>query len=104
MAPWLGRLKPDTTWVRVPQVPLLPFLFFPHLITFKLLLFMCVGVACVGDVFRDVMDTFLRASLKKAVPSIFVSIKVHYKDPEKVWPLLEMLDYVSSVFMCVCVS
>ena len=29
VAPWLGQLKPDTTWIRVLQVPLFPFLFFP---------------------------------------------------------------------------
>ena len=30
------------------------------------------------------MDKYLRSSLKKGVPSIYISIKVHYKDPEKV--------------------
>ena len=30
------------------------------------------------------MDKFLRNSLKKGVPSIYNSIKVHYKNPEKV--------------------
>ena len=44
----------------------------------------CLGCFLTGDVFRDLIDKFLRTSLRKGVPSIFVSIKVHYKDPEKV--------------------
>ncbi len=32
------------------------------------------------------MDEFLRSSLQKSVPSLFVSIKVHYGSPEKVSP------------------
>lgn len=39
-----------------------------------------------GETFRGLMDKYLRNSLKKGVPSIFVSIKLHYKNPEKVRP------------------
>jgi len=37
-----------------------------------------------GEVFRSMMDDFLRSALQKSVPSIFVSIRVHYSTPEKV--------------------
>ena len=43
----------------------------------------CVFVY-VGDVFRGLIDRFLRSSLQKSVPSIFVSIAVHYSSLEKV--------------------
>ncbi len=32
----------------------------------------------------EILDSFLQSLLKKAIPSIFVRIAVHYKCPEKV--------------------
>ena len=37
-----------------------------------------------GEVFRSMMDEFLQSALQKSVPSIYVSIRVHYDKPEKV--------------------
>ena len=44
------------------------------------------------------MDKFLRNSLKKGVPSIFVSIKVHYKNPEKVQTCPESVEDYRRVY------
>ena len=37
-----------------------------------------------GHMFRDVLDPFLRVSLHKGIPSLFIGLRPFYKDPEKV--------------------
>ena len=37
-----------------------------------------------GEIFRQLMEAFLRPSLHKGVPSLFIGLKGLYKDPDKV--------------------
>ena len=34
--------------------------------------------------FQDLLDPFLRVSLHKGIPSLFIGLRPFYKDPEKV--------------------
>lgn len=51
-----------------------------------------------GEVFTQLLDQFLRRSLRKGVPSLFVSIKPLYSDPAKVTIVEELVSgYVESL-------
>ena len=38
----------------------------------------------LGRMFQDLLDPFLRVSLHKGIPSLFIGLRPFYKDPEKV--------------------
>ncbi|XP_052794232.1 N-alpha-acetyltransferase 15, NatA auxiliary subunit-like [Mya arenaria] len=51
-----------------------------------------------GDLFRQLIDKFLRNGLHKGVPPLFINIKTLYKDPERVAVIEELcLGYVESL-------
>lgn len=45
----------------------------------------------VGELFRDLVDDFLRRGLRKGVPPLFVSLRSMYNDDEKVKVITELL-------------
>lgn len=51
-----------------------------------------------GDLFRGLVDEFLRRGLRKGVPPLFVSLRSMYNDPEKVKIIADlMVDYLANL-------
>lgn len=48
-------------------------------------------ISMPGQVFRELVDKFLRSGLKRGVPPLFVNLKPLYEDKEKVYIIEEVV-------------
>ncbi len=65
-----------------------PFFFF-IIFSFKI----CFFVQCKGALFQSKIDSYMRSSIRKAIPSLFRDLKPLYKDASKVCNAMSSIDW-----------